>query len=47
MKIQEAYEQITKRKNYISSPKTSFMEENTHKDQEKGENTLSSCTSTP
>jgi len=47
MKIQEASEDITKRKNSIPSPKTSFMEENTHKDQEKGENTLSGYTSTP
>jgi len=31
MKIQEASEDITRRKNYVSSPKTSYMEENTQK----------------
>lgn len=40
MKIQEAFENITKRTNSIPSPKTSLVGENTNKDVDKGENTL-------
>jgi len=35
MKIQEAFEDITKWRNFVPSPKLSFKEENAKKDQEK------------
>jgi len=40
MKIQEVFEDIIKRRNFIPSGRTSFMEENTKIDEEKGENAL-------
>jgi hypothetical protein len=38
VKIQEVSEDVTMRRNSIPSPRTSFMEENTQKDEEKDEN---------
>jgi len=47
MKNQEASEDTTKRKkNSILSPNTSFMKENTQKDEEKGENVRPSSVGT-
>jgi len=31
MKIQEAFEDIARRRNFVPSPKTSYMEENTER----------------
>jgi len=40
MKIQEAFKDIKKCINFVSSPKTSFKEENTQKGKVKGKNVL-------
>jgi hypothetical protein len=47
MIIKEAFANIRKRINFIPSLKTSFKDENTQKDQEKGKNVLSSAAGAP